>query len=309
MTKENIMAKTSFQGPVRSKNNYKLYSTTASTGVEHDRTMGDPAKDARRYYLEEWFTKKPGLNAVAIIDPDADSASALAAYVIANKDFETLGTNMTTALTTFSATHGGILMTTAGADQDQAILLPHLDTNQTAWSGTQWGTENSVEWECSISLPAIDNQKVWAGLKLTNDQLVATDDDQIFFKFQSDATNSEAFTTFANWHLVHSIGGTDYISRLPIAVAADTQYHLKIKIDSARKATIFVNGIQYNVTTTSGSTGGTAVTAVQPGTAATKTDALTNDVDLIPYIGIEAGAAAAEAVNVHYQSMSRHVFE
>ena len=45
-------------------------------------------------------------------------------------------------------------------------------------------------------------------------ELVATDDDQIFFKFQSDATNSEAFTTFANWHLVHSIGGTDYILSL-----------------------------------------------------------------------------------------------
>ena len=309
MTEENIMANTSFVGPVRSKNNYKLYSTTASTGVEHDRTMGDPAKDARRYYLEEWFKKKPGLNAVSIIDPDADSASALAAYVIANRDFETLGTNMTTALTTFSATHGGILMTTAGADQDQAILLPHLDTNQTSWSGTKWGTENSVEWECSISLPAIDNQKVWAGLKLTNDQLVATDNNQIFFKFQTDATNSEAFTTFANWHVVHSIGGTDYISRLPIAVAADTPYHLKIAIDSDRKATVFVNGVQYNLTSTAGSTGGTAVTAVQPGVAAAKTAALTDDTDFIPYIGIEAGAAAAEALNVHYQSISRNVFE
>jgi hypothetical protein len=309
MTEENIMANTSFVGPVRSKNNYKLYSTTASTGVEHDRTMGDPAKDARRYYLEEWFTKKPGLNAVAIIDPDADSASALAAYVIANKDFETLGTNMTTALTTFSATHGGILMTTAGADQDQAILLPHLDTNQTAWSGTKWGTENSVEWECSISLPAIDNQKVWAGLKLTNDQLVATDNNQIFFKFQTDATNSEAFSDFTYWHLVHSIGGTDYISQIPVTVAADTPYHLKIVIDSDRKATCFINGVQYNVTSTAGSTGGTAVTAVQPGVAAAKTAALTNDTDFIPYIGIEAGAAAAEAINVHYQSISRNVFE
>ena len=309
MTEENIMANTSFVGPVRSKNNYKLYSTTASTGVEHDRTMGDPAKDARRYYLEEWFTKKPGLNAVAIIDPDADSASALAAYVIANKDFETLGTNMTTALTTFSATHGGILMTTAGADQDQAILLPHLDTNQTAWSGTKWGTENSVEWECSISLPAIDNQKVWAGLKLTNDQLVATDDDQIFFKFQTDATNSEAFSDFTYWHLVHSIGGTDYISQIPVTVAADTPYHLKIVIDSDRKATCFINGVQYNVTSTAGSTGGTAVTAVQPGVAAAKTAALTNDTDFIPYIGIEAGAAAAEAINVHYQAICRNVFE
>ena len=200
-------------------------------------------------------------------------------------------------------------MTTAGADQDQSILLPHLDTNQSAWSKVLWGTENQVEWECSISLPALDNQKVWAGLKLTNDQLVATDDDQIFFKFQSDATNSEAFTTFANWHLVHSIGGTDYISKLPIAVAADTLYHLKIKIDSDRKATIFVNGVQYNITSTAGSTGGTAVTAVEAGKAATKSAALTNDVDLIPYIGIEAGAAAAEAINVHYTSISRHVFE
>ena len=303
------MANTSFQGPIRSKENYKLYSTTSSTGVEHDRTQGFGLHDARRYYLYEAFTKKPGLNAVAIIDPDADSASALAAYVIANKDFETLGTSMTTALTTFPGTQAGILMTTGGSDQDQSILLPHLDTNQSAWAKVLWGTENQVEWECSINLPAIDNQKVWAGLKLTKDQLVATDDDQIFFKFQTDATNSEAFSDYSYWHLVHSIGGTDYISQTPVTVAADTIYHLKIVIDSDRKATYFINGVQYNVTTTSGSTGGTAVTAVQPSTAATKTAALTNDVDLIPYIGIEAGAGAAEAINVHYTAISRHVFE
>ena len=303
------MANTTFSGPVRSENNLQLISKTASTGVVHDRTQGFGLRDARRYYLYESFAKKPGLNAVSIIDPDADSASALAAYVIANRDFETLGTNMTTALTTFPGTSAGIKMTTAGADQDQAILLPHLDTDMSAWSKVLWGTENQVEWECSIMLPALDNQKVWAGLKLTNDQLVATDDDQIFFKFQSDATNSEAFTTFANWHLVHSIGGTDYISKLPIAAAANTPYHLKIAIDSDRKATIFVNGVQYNITSTAGSTGGTAVTAVEAGKAATKSAALTNDVDLIPYIGIEAGAAAAEAIDVHWTSISRHVYE
>ena len=303
------MANTTFSGPVRSENNLQLISKTASTGVVHDRTQGFGLRDARRYYLYESFAKKPGLNAVSIIDPDADSASALAAYVIANRDFETLGTNMTTALTTFPGTSAGIKMTTAGADQDQAILLPHLDTDMSAWSKVLWGTENQVEWECSIMLPALDNQKVWAGLKLTNDQLVATDDDQIFFKFQSDATNSEAFTTFANWHLVHSIGGTDYISKLPIAVAANTPYHLKIAIDSDRKATCFVNGVQYNITSTAGSTGGTAVTAVEAGKAATKSAALTNDVDLIPYIGIEAGAAAAEAIDVHWTSISRHVYE
>jgi hypothetical protein len=303
MTKENIMANTSFVGPVRSKNNYKLYSTTASTGVEHDRTISDPAMDARRFYLEEWFLQRPGLNA------NIDQVSTVEVQRALNRNWEALGTNMTTALCTFASTSAGILATTAGADQDQAIILPHLDTAATAWTGCKWGTENSVHFETSIMLPAIDNQKVWAGLKLTNDQLVATDDDQIFFKFQTDATNSEAFTTFANWHVVHSIGGTDHISALPISVAANTPYHLKIEIDSDRKATVFVNGVQYNLTSTAGSTGGTSVTAVQPGVAATKTAALTNDVDFIPYVGIEAGAAAAEAVNVHHICMSRNVYE
>ena len=233
------MANTTFSGPVRSENGFKLISKTATTGVVHDRTFGTPAKDARRYYLEENFKKKPSLNAVAIIDPDADDASALAAYVIANKDFETLGTNYTTALTTFAATSAGILMTTATADQDQAILLPHLDTNQTAWSGTKWGTENQVEWECSIQIAQTDNEKVWAGLKLTNDQLIATDADQAFFKFATDATNGESLTSATKWNFVHSIGGTDYISILPITVAANTPYHFKIKIDSDRKVTIF----------------------------------------------------------------------
>ena len=303
------MANTTFSGPVRSENGFKLISKTATTGVVHDRTFGTPAKDARRYYLEENFKKKPGLNAVAIIDPDADSASALAAYVIANKDFETLGTNYTTALTTFAATSAGILMTTATADQDQALLLPHLDTNQTAWSGTKWGTENQVEWECSIQIAQTDNEKVWAGLKLTNDQLVATDDDQAFFKFATDATNGESLTSATKWNFVHSIGGTDYISILPITVAANTPYHFKIKIDSDRKAAIFVNGVQYNVTTTAGSTGGTAVTAVQPGVQAAKTAALTDDVNLIPYIGIEGNDGAAAALDVSYCAISRLIFE
>ena len=292
------MAKTSFQGPVRSKNNYKLYSTTASTGVEHDRTISDPAMDARRFYLEEWFLQRPGLNA------NIDQVSTVEVQRALNRNWEALGTNVTTALVTFASTSAGVLATTAGADQDQAILTPHLDTAATAWAGCQWGTENEVHFETSIMLPAIDNQKVWAGLKLTNDQLVATDDDQIYFKFQTDATNSEAFTDFTKWHFVHSIGGTDYISQLPITVAANTPYHLKITIDSDRKASIFVNGVQYNVTTTSGSTGGTAVT-----TGTTPSTALTDDIDLIPYVGIEAGAAAAEAVNCHYVCCSRNVYE
>ena len=302
------MGNTTYSGPLRSENGVQLVSRE-STGKVHDRTQGLTfPKDARRVYLEEYFNQRPILNA------DLDAVYTTEVARAGSRDFEVLGTNMTSALSTFATTSAGILMTTAGADQDQAILAPHLDTAgtaqlQSAWSGTMWGTENQVDWQCSIMLPAIDNQKVWAGLKLTNDQLVATDDDQAYFKLQTDATNSEAFTDFTKLHFVHSIGGTDFISQLPITVAANTPYHLKIKIDSARKATIFVNGIQYNITATSGSTGGTAVTEVQPSALAVKTAALTDDVNFIPYIGIEAGAAAAEALNVHYTAISRNVYE
>ena len=292
------MANTTFSGPIRSENGMKLVSKNTTSGLVSDRTLGTPIQDARRVYFDEWFLQRPGLNA------DIDQVSTVEVQRALNRNWEALGTNMTTALATFATTSGGVLATTAGADQDQAILTPHLDTAATAWAGTLWGTENQVHFETSIMLPALDNQKVWAGLKLTNDQLVATDANQVFFKYQTDATNSEAFTDFAKWHFVHSIGGTDYISQLPITVAANTPYHLKITIDSDRKASIFVNGIQYNVTTTSGSTGGTAVT-----TGTTPSTALTDDIDLIPYVGIEAGAAAAEAVNVHYVCCSRNVYE
>ena len=315
------MANTTFSGPVRSENNVQLISKTAATGVVHDRTQCSGLKDARRKYLYEAFYQRPGLNAINIIDPDANDATALAVTQAANKNFETLGTNYTTALTTFPGTQAGILMTTDTADQDQAILLPHLDTNQSAWSKVLWGTENQVEWECSINLAATDNQKVWAGLKLTNDQLPETDANQAYFYYASDATNGQALSTFTPWYFIQSVNGTDYLTNTGVTVAASTNYHFRISIDSDRKTSIFINGVQYSATTTAATTfdGSTEVTGTTQATIAAnysatnantqKSLAFTDDVDLIPYIGIEAGAGAAEAVNVHYTAISRHVFE
>jgi hypothetical protein len=293
------MANTTFSGPVRSENGFDIISKASGTGEISDVSqLNDATKNTGRYYLSSYFKKRPALNA------DIDQVYTVEVARAASKNFEVLGTNMTTALCTFDTTRAGLTITTAGADQDQAIIAPHLDTAFTAWTGVLWGSENQTEWECSVSTNAIDNQKWWAGLKLTNDQLVATDADQAYFKFQTDATNSEAFTDFTLLHFVHSIGGTDYISALPITVAANTTYHLRIKIDSDRKLSMFVNGIQYDITTTSGSTGGTAVVK-----GTTKSAAMTDDIDFIPYIGIEAGAAAAEALDVHYQAINRIIFE
>ena len=305
------MSNSTYSGPVRSENGFQHVVKNSTTGAfaVNNTASGD---NSARYILEEYWKQKPALNAVIGLpgsDSTSPTAAAFAAYTIANKDFEVLGTNMTTALCTFDTTRGGITITTATADEDQAIIAPHLDTNQSAWQVVKWGSENSLRYQAIVSANAIDNQKWWAGLKLTNDQLVATDADQAFFKFQTDATNSEVFTDYTLLHFIYSVGGTDYITALPITVAANTSYDLVIDINSDRKITIWVNGIQYNVANTAGSTGGTAATRVYPGTAATLSNALTNDIDLIPYIGIECGAAAAEALDVHYQGISRIIFE
>ena len=370
------MANTTFNGAVRSENNFKVISKAASTGLVSDRTIGDGIKDTRRYYLEEYFNQLPAINAYlqgsetkdwgSISDGDEAAeevtvtGAALGDYALAtmsidvtdlvitasvtaantvtvilsnetggaidlgsgtltvkvfkagstgvgkNVNFEVLGTNMTTALATRNATVAAVTLTTAGADEDQAILCPHLDSGQTAWTGVKWGTENQVTWEaCIRTSSAIDNQNIWAGLKKTNAPEVATDTEQAYFTFLTDADNSgQSMSDFTKLHFVHSIGGTDYISQLPITVAASTNYHLKVSFDSDRKLSIFVNGVQYNITSTAGSTGGTAVTQGD-----TKSAAITNDVDLIPYIGIEANDGAAASLDVSYCAISRLIFE
>ena len=386
------MANTTFSGAVRSENNFKLISKTASTGVVADQTIGGGLRDARRYHLDEYFNQLPALNAylqgsetkdwgsisdgdeaaeevtvtgaalgdfaVATMSIDVTdlviTASVTAANTVTvilsnetggaidlgsgtltvkvfkagstavgkNVNFEVLGTNMTTALATRSATIASINLATAGADQDQAILAPHLDSGQTAWTGVKWGTENQVEWEALVrTSSAIDNQKIWAGLKLTNDQLPQTDADQAYFYFATDGTNGQAISDFTPWYFINSVNGTDYLTNTGVTVAASTNYHFRIAMDSDRKLSIFVNGVQYSVSTTAQTAfdGSTEVTGTTQATIAEsysatnantqKSAAMKNDIDLIPYVGIEAGDGNAASIDVCYCNISRLLFE
>lgn len=243
--------------------------------ADKDETQND------KYYLYEYFKQKPGLNADIVIDPDADSASALAAFVIANRDFEVLGTNAVTASVAFNSTNAGITLTTAGADNDQVYICPHLDTNQTAWSTIKWGSENQVNWKCAISTVAITTCLIWAGLKLTYDPTSATDDDQVFFRYSTD----DGDTT---WHLESSIADTDTDTDSGVAVAANTIYVFRIEIDKSRVARCYIND---NLIYT--------------------TAALTNDVDFIPYVGIQSldPTPSASSMILHYELISRYLFE
>ena len=228
-----------------------------------------PAVDSsKRFVLEENFNQRPGLNA--------------SVGITFNVDFEILGTNAAEADVTWGTTVGGIEMETAGADNDQVIILPHLDTLQTAWSGVKWGTENEVIWEAVIKTSDVSTGiLIWAGLKLTNTPTVATDDDQAYFRFSTDDSDT-------NWEIVNSIGGTDTTSDSGVVVAASTAYYFRIEIDSDRKAHYFINNKEVYISA-----------------------AMTNDVDLIPYVGVQCldATPSAQFLYLVKQKISRIVYE
>lgn len=296
------MARTTFSGPVASKNGFEVVN---ENGVNETQVLNG-VKDSRRQFLNEVFLQR------VVTNSDVGENDA-------NKDFELVNTGGNSPQTNTSCKFPkngvgtGIVIQTYNATGDNIVVAPHLDTSgageeQSQWSGIKFGTDNEVEWECSISIPTNDNQpaKHWAGLKLTNVSLIATDSTQAYFKYQTSATNGETFSDFEKLHFVYSVSGTDYVSQLPINLnkagsASDPNgpYHLRIKIDAARKISIFVNGIQYNVTTTAGTSG----TAVTSGTGTSL--ALADNVNLIPYIGCETEQATNVSLGIQYQSISK----
>ena len=118
---------------------------------------------------------------------------------------------------------------------------------------------------------------IWAGLKLTNVSVTATDDDQAFFRYAA-ATNS------GRWQAISSAAGVDDAHDTGVAVAASTAYRLRIAIDADRVARFYINNSLVE-------TSGVLVTAK----------------DLIPYIGVQANAAAAKKITVYGQNISRKV--
>jgi hypothetical protein len=214
-----------------------------------------------RYELVENFAQLPSINASIGVDT--------------NLNFEILGTGASADDVTFGTTVGGILLTTDSSASQEVIVLPHLDTSQTAWANVKWGTENQVIWEAVIRTGAsVADVVIWAGLKLTNTATVATDANQAFFRFDG---------VVANWEATYSISGTDTEVDSGVAVAVNTNYYLRIEIDSDRKAHFYIDDVLVAVST-----------------------AMTNDVDLIPYIGVQGNAKTLYIVK---EKISRIIFE
>jgi len=231
----------------------------------------------RRLMWREQFLRRPGINAnKAVPAGDTYNTAQMQLALDKHSDWELLGTNMTSALCTFAA-GGGITLTTAGAANDQAILLPHLDTDLSPFTAIKWNTLDEVGAEFDLKIGAsVASATIWAGFKLTNTPVVATDNDQMFVRYDS-ATNS------GQWQAIGSYGGTDLTINSPVAVAASTEYKIGIRVDADRYPMFFVNERLIGKLS----------------------HALTTDTDLIPYVGVMATATGAKALTVREIALSK----
>lgn len=233
----------------------------------------DVSRSPERYYLE-WMGRKVGLNT----DIDQVYTTEVARNV--STDFEVLGTNAVTTCSTYSSTDAAMLLTTTTADNDQCILLPHTDSEYSPWTGVKWGTENKVIWEGAIKTPAaVTTTLLWAGLKLTNTPVIATDANQVFFRYSTDDSD-------AGWVVESSIANVDTATASGITCVGSTVYRFRIEIDEDRRAHCYINEVLVYLSA-----------------------ALTNDIDLIPYIGIMNLGAGAKILTVYYEKISRMLFE
>ena len=217
-----------------------------------------------------------------------------------NGDFELQGTNHATGTVAFNSARAGINIQTGSNGNDQMIIVPHQDTNQTAWKGVTWRTDDELVWECAIRTgTSIANMVIWAGLKESNvPGFLVGDSDQAYFLYATDDTKG-TLTTNANLHFVYSVNNADYITDLGIALAVQTIYKLKIIIDKDRKVSVYVNGKVYGLSSSGTSGGATQSNAGQ------KSLALRTTRSFIPFIGIENLATTNKDIDVYYQKISR----
>ena len=139
---------------------------------------------------------------------------------------------------------------------------------------------------------------------MTNTPTMATDANQAYFVYGSTNDDAGTLTTNANLHFVYSVAGTDYVTDLGIVVAAATNYRLGITFDSDRKVSAWVNGVQYSLVTSASAAGASA-----GGAGTVKSVAMTDDIDLIPYVGIMIQAGNQRDMVLFYEKISRIFFE
>lgn len=270
-------------------NLFTVDTTNNKVTVDGDLIVEKSFSEApERYTLKEFFEQKPGVNG--------------SVGIAFNRNYEITGTNATDDDVTWNAgAVAGLFIQTDGASGDDIIVQPHTDSNQTAWKNIGWNTSKSLIYESYVQFIDVTDVAFMSGLKVTNAWNYATDSAQAYFYFATGDTVEGATNTLTDntkLHFIYSVSGTDYITNLGLSVSANDKLRLKIEIDANRQVSVFVNGAQYGLVTSATAGGGTAASST------TKSNALTDDVDLEPFTGISALAASTKAFGLIYKKLS-----
>lgn len=183
----------------------------------------------------ERFLKLPQLNATI------DQVYTTEAARIVNQHLELTGTGVGDDDISFRP-GGGVNCETEADDDDQVIIAAHLDAGPvTALAGINWSSSRRPLFYANIITgPAADDlveQRLWAGFKLTNVSVTATDADQFFFRLE-DGVNSGI------WQTVTSVNDTDDENNSDTGVAAENQnFRLMVEVDRDRVPHYWINDV------------------------------------------------------------------
>lgn len=270
-------------------------SPTGTAEIVRNLMFSDSLPSRRdRYAYQTYFTEK--LYLPADIGAGAYNQQNQRRTTKNHRQFSLEGTNMTSALSGFD-TGGGVIVTTAGASADQAIIRPFLTSGDTDFTNqdasslqiTQFLTNKQVHCTWIVELPQITACKILIGLvsalatgatALTK----GTANEQAIFHFDTaDGTSA------TKWRCLASVGGTDTeaIATAPNGVvtadvAITTKYELTIIVDANRIPTFYINR-----------------------QAVARGPALTTATAMFPVCGIEASAAAAKSLKARFCGISR----
>lgn len=220
------------------------------------------------------FRQPPQLNTTsAIASGGAVSATTTAALAAAGRDLELSGVGASDGDVTYG-TSMQLVVQTDNSDGDQILLFPHQDTLATSLAAGVL-TDNSPCYGIILkSKTAITSRRIKVGLVLTTALNVTTDNDQVFASYGTDASDPLGIT---NWNLAYSIGGTDTApASSGVAVAIDAIVRIEIRVNSARLASLWIDGVKTNTST-----------------------ALTTAVSLKWYFGLEAGTTNEPIVELY----------
>tara|TARA_Y100000114_G_C11740776_1_gene318828 strand:- start:75 stop:1622 length:1548 start_codon:yes stop_codon:yes gene_type:complete len=233
-------------------------------------------------------------------------------HIDANDHWALDGTNSSENNVSYAGAQPGLRIYSTSGDNDQVILHPKIGNqgnntdliNTSPWRNVNFYPEYQTELNVAISTHSdITNTAIWAGMKLSTAATITSDNDKAYFLYSSDDdTETGTLTNNGNLHFIYSIGGTDYITDLGVAVTASTVYRLKLAFDENRKISVFVNDIQYGLTSTPTTTTAGGVTE---SVSTSKSLAMTATTQLKPVVALQNLSATTKFLYCHFIKISR----